>query len=285
MNLESLSSEDLSYLSDLEIVELQRLFKLTPHHKIDLHELWRLMDIVWDELKCDNRNIDQKKIEKYYQHPIWLLNGLFIENHELSLENRQAIVDWMINHLKINKLIDFGGGTGTLDRMISRALPNLSIDIYEPFPSQYALNKSELFNNINFIDKVNSKYDCLICTDVLEHVSDPILLLTEMISFVKAEGYLVIANHFFPSIKCHLPCTFHLRYTFNTFTKLLGLIQIESIQNGYIKIYQKKQLQEIDWALIRKQERQSKMIFPINEFKYNFIPRCIGKLKKALEFS
>ena len=41
-----------------------------------LEQLWLLMDEVWVELDCDQKIIDER-IDKYYSHPVWLLNGLF----------------------------------------------------------------------------------------------------------------------------------------------------------------------------------------------------------------
>ena len=285
MNLESLSSEELSYISESEMAELERLLALTPHNQLDLHQLWRLMALVWDALQCDNKNLDLHKISNYYRHPVWLLNGLFIENHQLSLEHRQAIVNWISKYPQISKVLDYGGGSGTLDRMLLKALPSLHIEIYEPFPSEYALKKSACFKGIKFIDKVTSHYDCLICTDVLEHVSAPIKLLSEMIGFVNIGGYLLIANHFFPSIKCHLPCTFHLRYTFDEFANLMGLEKVGDIQNGYINIYHKKHNREIDWIALKEKESQSRKMFKFNSFMYEFIPRCIGKAKQIFRAS
>jgi len=37
------------------------------------------MDLVWDDYGCDNKNLNWENIGKFYSHPVWLLNGLFIE--------------------------------------------------------------------------------------------------------------------------------------------------------------------------------------------------------------
>ncbi|WP_156820116.1 bifunctional 2-polyprenyl-6-hydroxyphenol methylase/3-demethylubiquinol 3-O-methyltransferase UbiG [Synechococcus sp. PCC 7336] len=267
MKLESLSAEDLSYISKSELAELTRLFSLMSG-EVDLQQLWCLMDIVWDEMQCDNKNLDIEKIEQYYQHPVWLLNGLFIESHQLSLEHRQAIVTWISNCYQISKVLDFGGGVATLARMMAKDSPHLSIDVYEPFPSQYSLSKSSAYQNIKFVSEVSSQYDCLICTDVLEHVSDPLKLFAEMIDLVDIGGYLLMANHFFPSIKCHLPCTFHLRHTFNRFAHLMGLKKIQGLQNNYITVYRKESVLKFDWKNIRREEARSKRLFGFYEFRY-----------------
>ena len=60
-----------------------------------------------------------------------------------------------------------------------------------------------------------------------------------MIKSVKTGVYLVIANCFYPVIKCHLPQNFHLKYTFNQFTKMLGLEVIGLLEDSHATIYKK----------------------------------------------
>ena len=71
-------------------------------------------------------------------------------------------------------------------------------------------------------------YDMLVCTDVLEHVINPLDLLAQMIGAVRVGGHLLIANCFEPVIACHLPSTFHLRYSFDDFCSRLGLRFVQS---------------------------------------------------------
>ena len=60
-----------------------------------LAQIWACMDSVWDAFDCDNRNLDIETLNTYYSHPVWLLNGLFIEQHPLSLEHRENFSDWV----------------------------------------------------------------------------------------------------------------------------------------------------------------------------------------------
>lgn len=279
MNLDALTPEELSYFSASEKAELSRLISLTPYQDVDLQQLWRLMDIVWEEMECDNFRLNWERIEKFYRHPIWLLNGLFTENHDLSLSHRWLIVDWIFEQPQLVKILDYGGGTGLLARMLAQSDNTLDIEVYEPFPSQYALKKAVSYSNVQFVDTPSRCYDCLICTDVLEHIADPLLLFAEMINFVNQGGYLIIANHFYPAIKCHLPCTFHLRHTFDDFAQVMGLSKIKDWQNGYINVYKKDHVLDFDWEKIRRLENKSKRLFWLNELRY----RWVGKVRKAIK--
>lgn len=35
------------------------------------------------------------RIGSFYAHPVWLLNGLFIEQNAQSLANRRGFTDWV----------------------------------------------------------------------------------------------------------------------------------------------------------------------------------------------
>ena len=230
----------------------------------DLEQMWYLMDLIWDDFKCDNKNLNWENIGKFYSHPVWLLNGLFIEQHEVSMWHRHAISDWVVKK-NFNNIVDYGGGFGTLARLIAQKDKKICMNIYEPHPSEFGLKRANEFENINIIDKLEENYDCLVCTDVLEHVPDPLHDFTNMIRSVKVGGYLVVANCFTPVIKCHLPQTFHLRYTFNIFAKIMGLEVIGLLEGSHATIYKKLEKKEINWNKIRFSEKISKLSFPIIE--------------------
>jgi len=189
-------------LTKSEKEEVEALLNKEKQGLDDLEQMWYLMDLVWDEYGCDNKNLNWEKISKFYSHSVWLLNGLFIEQHEISMGHRHAISDWVINH-NFKNVVDYGGGFGTLARLIAHKDKNIKMDIYEPHPSDFGLKRAAEFDNIDIIDSLDNYYDCLISTDVLEHVPDPLNELAKMIKKVKIDGYPVIANCFTPVIKCH----------------------------------------------------------------------------------
>jgi 2-polyprenyl-6-hydroxyphenyl methylase/3-demethylubiquinone-9 3-methyltransferase len=76
--------------------EISRLLsQYTKNNSPSLEQMWEMMDSVWDEMGCDNQNFDIDKINRFYQHPVWTLTGLFIEQDEDSLCNRQSIYNWI----------------------------------------------------------------------------------------------------------------------------------------------------------------------------------------------
>jgi len=235
------------------------------HNKDDLENIWQLMDMVWDKFGCNNKKLNWGNINKFYSHPVWLLNGLFIEQHALSMQHRDAISDWIADKSSISKILDYGGGFGTLARLIADNNPSLLVNIYEPHPSDYSKQKISDYPQIQFIDNIKKKYDVLVSTDVLEHVPDPLKTFEKMILSVKGDGYLIIANNFFPVIKCHLPQTFHLRYTFNVFAKLMGLVLVGPLEGSHATIFRKNNNKPVNWSVVRLLEKVSKGLFPMIE--------------------
>lgn len=228
----------------------------------DLHQMWYLMDLIWKDLGCDNGAPCSERVSEFYNHPIWVLNTLFVEQHPLSKKLRKLIGDYVVGS-KCRRIVDYGGGGGSLAGLIATGSPDSSITIIEPHPSHYAMERIQGIKNIKFSDKFEGIYDCLICTDVLEHVPDPLVTFSRLISVVKNGGTLIVANCFYPVIQCHLPSTFHFRYTFKFFARLMGLKHIDTIGGSYALVYVKRKEIKLNWFLLRFLEKISKSLFPI----------------------
>ena len=89
--------------------------------------------MVWDELGCDNKHLDDNKLAQFYSHPVWILNGLFIEQHALSMQHRNGISQWIADN-KMRSVIDYGGGLEHSPGLISPGnLPETDIVIFDPY--------------------------------------------------------------------------------------------------------------------------------------------------------
>ncbi len=245
--------------------QIQRLLDSLNSELVELGQLLYLIDKVWDEMECDNVIIDDEKLTKFYSHPVWVLNGLFAEKDTLSLQHRHSISNWITVN-KLNKVIDFGVGFGTLARMIaSKSNKQTQIEIYEPYPSDFSISCCKEYPSVSFVNELANNYDCLVSTDVLEHVTEPLKLLDKMIDSVKVGGYLIIANCFYPIIKCHLPLTFHLRYTFDKFAIAMGLEVIGNCTGSHATIYKKVNNYPVNWEKIERMSLVSKRLFFLRE--------------------
>lgn len=140
-----------------------------------LEQLWQLMDEQWQVHNCDPLHMDDR-ITAFYRHPVWLLNGLFIEQDSQSLVNRHVFTDWVAAQRPV-RVADFGGGFGGLARLIGARLPNTQVELVDPFPHQAAIALASDTPNVRFVPELTGTYDILIATDVFEHVPDPLLLV------------------------------------------------------------------------------------------------------------
>ena len=174
---EHLKEAELSYL--LSVFERYQGYPL-------LQQLWQLMDEQWQAHGCDPLQMDGR-VSAFYSHPVWLLNGLFIEQDLQSLTHRQAFTTWVSQQAPL-RVADFGVGFGGLARYIGAALPQASVEVVEPHPHPAAIALAAETLNVRFVPELTGVYDVLIATDVFEHVPDPIALAANTASHLRVGG-------------------------------------------------------------------------------------------------
>jgi hypothetical protein len=268
-------------LTDAENETLANLMR-DSQGEIDLNGLWLLMNSDWDSCGCSQQNYNDEQYANFYRYPVWLLNGIFIESDQESTSHRNAIVA-SIRELSPRRVVGFGGGYGTLARLLAAVIPNAEVHICEPHPPRHGVESCKPYPGIRFVPSlVRDTYDVLVSTDVLEHVHDPLALFAEMIASVNAGGHLIIANCFYPVIKCHLPSTLHLRTSFDRFSQELGLDVVGPCPGSHATIYRRVRVIEPDWQRIRALESQSKRSFARHQFKARYITSWSARLRYGI---
>jgi len=266
----------INHLSEKEINYLNVIFTRFNGFP-NLKQIWQLMDEVWIEYGCDPKKFDNRALS-FYNHPIWLLNGLFIEQDSESINNRVAFADWVVKQSPI-RIADFGGGFGGLARLIGHSNRNIEIDIVEPHPHPAVKSLISDTANIKYFSELNGKYDILIATDVFEHVEDPINLVATTSEYLRVGGYYLIANCFQPVVLCHLPQHFHLSISWDFIMRALGLEPREKIKYG--RVY--KRLGSLDIKSANKVIKTSKKLY----FWIKYLPKGqvrIGKFILKIHF-
>jgi len=259
------------HLLDEEVNYIKKVFDSFNGYPT-LEELWELMDKEWIALGC-NPNVLDERVQKFYNHPVWLLNGLFIEQHSQSIENRKLFTDWIQGKLP-NRVADFGGGFGGLARLVGQALPKAKIDVIEPHPRKSAVAMVANTPNVRFEKELTGSYDLIIATDVFEHVMDPIELVYKTSAYLKDGGIYLIANCFEPVIKCHLPQHYHLRDTWELAMQGMGLIPQKKV--SYATPFFKKG--ELSLSSARKIEKAS-----LETWSYTrILPKRLSKILRNL---
>ena len=225
----------------------------------DLEGVWSLMDSAWEECQCDPYVFDER-ISRFYAHPVWLLNGLFIEQHAESLSHRRDFTEHVAS-LNPKKVADLGGGYGSLARMIGARSPGTEVHIVEPHPHTAAVSFAEKTANVRYVPEFSGAYDVLIATDVFEHVLDPLALVEKTAKHLRMGGEYLIANCFWPVIRCHLPSTFHFRWSWDVAMAAMNLKPGDIVSYG--RVYSR--IGPVSSVTSRKFEQRSKRWFRLIE--------------------
>lgn len=245
--LQNLTADEVAYLA-----EVFTRFNGYPA----LEQVWQLMDEQWIAHGCDPERMDER-VMAFYKHPVWMLNGLFIEQHAKSLENRRVFTDWVAQQ-RPERVADFGGGFGGLARFIGEVLPNAKVEVVDPHPHPAAIALAASTPNVRFVPELSGEYDLLIATDVFEHVPDPIGLAAETAAHLRVGGQYLIANCFQPVILCHLPQLFYFNAAWDPAMEAMGLVPGERVQYG--RVYRRQG--EFDMAVARKVAECGRKLYP-----------------------
>ncbi len=200
-----------------------------------IEELWLLMDAAWVECGCDLSPAGER-LAAFYAHPVWLLNGLFVEQHDESLRYRQAFTRYVAG-LAPRRIADFGGGYGTLARLLGAACPGALVEVIEPHPHALAISLAKQTENVCYVPELSGDYDVILATDVFEHVPDPLLLVENTAEHLTMGGRYLMANCFWPVTLCHLPETFHWRCSWDAAMTRMNLKPGAKVSYG--RSYQK----------------------------------------------
>jgi SAM-dependent methyltransferase len=224
-----------------------------------LEQVWQLMDRAWMECGCDERAPTAESLQRFYRHPVWLLNGLFVEQDGLSRQIRERICAY-ISSLQPRRILDYGGGYGTMSRMLADRLPDAVVHLFEPHAGDAALQACAGRQNLHVTSQLEAPYDVIIALDVLEHVTDPLATVDLLSQNLRQDGHFVAGNCFFPVIRCHLPGTFHLRLTFRPLLAALGFRRVGLVD--YVEVYRKRS-QRRRTSGVRMLEHVSRAAFPV----------------------
>lgn len=248
VNKENLAPSELEYLS-----------RVLAGGDVDLGRIWALVDAAWEDCGCDPEVMDER-IARFYAHPVWLLNGLFIEQDSESKKNRHDFTEY-VSGLKPKRIADFGGGFGFLARMIGERCPDAEVHIIEPHPTAAAVSLAAATANVRYLPDFKGEYDVLIATDVFEHVPDPLALVESTAAHLRPGGEYLIANCFWPVMNCHLPSTFHFRWSWDAAMAAMNLVPGKAVAYG--RAYKRSGL--VSSSLARAIEGRSKRWFGLIE--------------------
>ncbi|MFC2064943.1 class I SAM-dependent methyltransferase [Chloroflexota bacterium] len=89
---------------------------------------------------------------------------------------------------RVFRILDFGGGDGRLMRAFEKRGKQCYLVDFSPSFDRHII---KLSNTINDLDQ-EEKFDLLICSHVMEHVSQPLQTLKRLVSHLNEEGWIFI---------------------------------------------------------------------------------------------
>ncbi|HEY2586993.1 MAG TPA: class I SAM-dependent methyltransferase [Tepidisphaeraceae bacterium] len=98
--------------------------------------------------------------------------------------NNAALLQQLFSASKPNRLLDFGGGNGTLARLLA-ANGFAHVDCYDPFIPRYA-------------QKPPHQYDCIVSFEVFEHSTDPLRTVMELNDLLADPGLVMFSTFIQP---------------------------------------------------------------------------------------
>jgi ubiquinone/menaquinone biosynthesis C-methylase UbiE len=221
--------------------------------------------------KWNEEHAKKHDLDKFYNHP----NSIFryIENKRIKELIELAEIK------ETDKVIEVGCGAGHILERIPTGILH-GIDISE---IQIKRAKERMGNKVNLIqapgEKIpfeNNNFDKVLCTEVIEHVLDPVSVLKEISRVLKPTGILSL------SIPNENLINFAKKGLKNT-----GLIQILEPKKSGWDLASKNNLDEwhlheFNLALIKKYIKNIFKIEKISSIPFFFIPfRYVLKLKKV----
>ncbi|MFC1516847.1 class I SAM-dependent methyltransferase [Thermodesulfobacteriota bacterium] len=126
-----------------------------------------------------------------------------ISELETLPENSQAtrtrlrFIASALNRKDGGRLLDFGCGTGEhLTRHVGILFPNYEVTGIDSDPKsiQFAKSAHKDIKNLHFTTRVpqNKRFDCIIASEVLEHVENPFEFLIHLRSRLKKDAHLIL---------------------------------------------------------------------------------------------
>lgn len=173
-------------------------------------------------------------------------------------------VNWLSSSIPM-KLVDVGCGggfTGQLASLLGWQVMGIELD---PVAAQSARKKGlhVINGDYNELEKYQNEFDCLICSHVLEHVYEPLHMLSLLTSALKDHGVLILSlpnadsdlRHYFGKNWRGLEAPRHL--SIPTLNQIITLLK----QLGYVDIEQHDIYEYTYLESLRIEKRRSKIPF------------------------
>lgn len=218
---------------------------------------------IWHEV---NPATPAEIMQFYSDNPLYIFELTKANASKERLEFHGAVIDFLLRNYPANshaKVLDFGSGVGSDAIRFSEKGYEITFADIPGKTAEFAKYRFKKRNiNARFIPivsdtiRLKERYDIIICFDVLEHICNPIKILSNLVKHLTDKGVIAIINC--PSDDdgehpCHLPHTFlPLGRLWVQTLDCVGLVNVNSAKHVYKKaLFMKSLLKKIRYYLWR----------------------------------
>lgn len=228
------------------------------HALLELHQYTKEpLDVINDKLKQElpvQRAWEQAKPttpaarRAFYQETDAYIYELMAVNNIVEIANWYVQLSQKLSQLDINTVLDYGAGVGNMTLLLNKQ----GFDVtYADVPSKTAAFAAWRFRQRNIdisLQTIDEHYvitthpDCIICTEVIEHVEDPDALMRLFSNSLDPGKYLAISESFaYTQFASHLSGNEHKGgNNFSTYAKEFGFEEIKPWPALPQRLFQKK---------------------------------------------
>ena len=215
------------------------LSELSDYTKKDRQILLRKMLVEipvsesWNKINPNPKN--EEEVNNFYMVTDSYIYELMAANHVIQTLYSYYVLMQKLEDLKIHTILDYGAGAGTLSILFRELDYNVT---YADLPGKTFEFAKWRFKKRNYeipiVDLTKEEvqdHDCIVCTEVFEHLVNPLKLLDKFSKILKKDQFLIISE----SCKYTEDFCSHLetnkKYGGDNFKKLLqeqGFVQIKT---------------------------------------------------------
>jgi len=228
-------------LKKIEEMALTYLNDMRPDNKYTLEDIKVEKPVAkdWNKQKCSFDDINS--VEKFYKETDSYILELTAANHQVETLFNYNLVIETLKKLGVEHVFDYGAGIGTF--LILAYKNNMRIT-YADLPSHTMGYSRYRFHQLNipavFIELEWDKYEvpngveCIVCTEVLEHIYKPEKLIRKFYDALSLGGIIVVSESFnYTEEFCtHIP--FHRGKGDHEFLKFMDRTGFHLLDLGYV---------------------------------------------------
>ncbi len=139
-------------------------------------------------------NYFYEKVYRSNGRPPYLVSENYEDQKKHYLEDKNLsyliYLTTLVDIKKIENIYDFGGGDGDLGYALKKKFPGLKLFCTEHDSHCERILKERGYNNLKDFDKINRKFDLIISTHSLEHITNVSKIFNKFKNLLNDEGFI-----------------------------------------------------------------------------------------------